>query len=331
MNPTQQLQLSIALPLRNQAELDALLLRLLDPQSQDYRRFLTAQEFADRFGPAESDYAAVIAFAKTNGLAVTATHQNRTLVGISATVADIENTLHVHLLLYQHPYDVRQFHAPDADPSVDLAVPLLHICGLNDYSRPRPAGCTGTGSGGSFKAYDLRSAYLPDVGSANAVGQNVAIVEFSSDYYPGDITAYESACGLPNVPVQRVQLDGYTGLGGGTNNVGQTGEVSLDIEMAIALTAGLNSVTVYEGLYARPADILNRIATDDTASQISISWYGWVPQGGERQSSRHSGSSPPRANRSSSPQAMPGLSTASTSREWIPRESSGSRTSGAQS
>ncbi len=156
LNSTQQLQLAIALPLRNQAGLDDFLRQLHDPQSPNYRRFLTPPEFADRFGPAESDYAAVIAFAKAHNLAVTGTWPNRTLVEVSGSAADIESTFHVHLLLYQHPYEARQFRAPDVDPSVNLAVPLLHICGLTDYNRPRPGNCTsGSDPSGAFRGSRL--------------------------------------------------------------------------------------------------------------------------------------------------------------------------------
>ena len=56
---TQALRLNIALPLRNEAELDALLQQLYDPQSPMFRQFLSVQEFTDRFGPTEADYAAL--------------------------------------------------------------------------------------------------------------------------------------------------------------------------------------------------------------------------------------------------------------------------------
>jgi hypothetical protein len=275
LNATQQLQLVIALPLRNQAKLDDFLRQLHDPQSPNYRRFLTAQEFADTFGPAESDYAGVIAFAQAHNLAVTGTWPNRTLVDVSGTVADIENALHVHLFLYQHPYEARQFRAPDVDPSVNLAVPLLHICGLNDYNRPWPANCgTGSGTNGSFRGFDFRNAYLPDAGSVTGSGQNVAIATFEADYYQSDITAYENACGLPNVNVQKVRLDSYNG-----NPNNHNGEVSLDIEMAIAMAPGLQGVVVYEGYFALSQDVMNQIAIDDSARQISCSWLHWIQPG----------------------------------------------------
>ena len=38
----------------------------------NYHHYLTPEQFTERFGPTEQDYQAVIAFAKANGLTVTA-------------------------------------------------------------------------------------------------------------------------------------------------------------------------------------------------------------------------------------------------------------------
>ena len=40
--------------------------------------------------------------------------------------------------VYQHPTEARTFYAPDAEPSLDLAVPVLGISGLDNYALPRP-------------------------------------------------------------------------------------------------------------------------------------------------------------------------------------------------
>jgi subtilase family serine protease len=96
------------------------------------------------------------------------------------------------------------------------------------------------------------------------VGQAVGLYEMAS-YYSNDITAYESKTGLPNVPVTNILVDDFTNAPGyGTL------EVSLDIEMAIAMAPGLSEVLVYEG--STPNDILNQMATDNLAKQLSSSW-----------------------------------------------------------
>src|ERR1700677_2428100 len=111
---------------------------------------------------------------------------------------------------------------------------------------------------------DSRAAYMPGV-TLTGAGQSVGLLEFDSGYYQSDITNYETQAGLPNVPVKPVLLDGYNGDAGIGND-----EVSLDIEMAISMAPGLDSVIVYEG--STTDDILNRMATDNLAKQLSASW-----------------------------------------------------------
>src|SRR5438270_12930514 len=65
--PAEPVQLALALPLRRQPELDALLARLYDPNDPLYGQFLTPEEFAARFAPTEQQYAAVAAFARQQG------------------------------------------------------------------------------------------------------------------------------------------------------------------------------------------------------------------------------------------------------------------------
>ena len=98
----------------------------------------------------------------------------------------------------------------------------------------------------------------------NGAGQAVGLFELDG-YYPNDVAAYASLAGLPNVPLTNVLLNGFSG-NPGANNV----EVVLDIDMAVAMAPGLSKVIVYQGRV--PNDVLNRMATDNQARQLSCSW-----------------------------------------------------------
>ncbi|MGH7973275.1 MAG: protease pro-enzyme activation domain-containing protein, partial [Limisphaerales bacterium] len=156
LSPTNRLDLAIGLPLRNQEALANLLADIYDPASPRYHHYLLTGEFTERFGPSESDYAAVVEFARSNHFAITAVHPNRMLVSVNAAVADIERALHVTLKLYPHPSEARSFYAPDTEPALDLAVPVLHISGLDNLIIPRPA--------------NLRPTPLPPTGSPIPLG-----------------------------------------------------------------------------------------------------------------------------------------------------------------
>jgi subtilase family serine protease len=277
---TNHLNLAIGLSLRNEAALDELLQQIYDPASPNFRHYLTSEQLTERFGPTEQDYQAIIDFAKANGLTVTGTHPNRVILDVSGTVADMERIFHVTMHTYRHPTENRTFFAPDTEPSIDLAIPILHISGLDDFIRPRPmsfhtipldqltrtAPASGSGPSGLYMGNDFRAAYVPGV-SLNGSGQVVGLLELDG-YYTSDITNYEHQAGLTNVPLQNVLIDSFNGKAGGNN-----GEVALDIEMAIAMAPGLSNVVVYEEQNGgNIVDMLNRMLTDNLAKQISSSW-----------------------------------------------------------
>lgn len=280
-----RLDLGIGLPLRNQDKLNRLLRQLYDPASPDFRHYLTPSQFTEQFGPTEQDYQALIDFAQANGLTVTATYPNRELLDVNGSVAEIERVFHVTLRTYWDPRQNRTFYAPDVEPSFDLTVPVLHISGLDNYFKPRPMfvkvipmaerpGVTadlGSGPSGSYMGNDFRAAYVPDVSpSLNGAGQSIALLELDG-YYPNDIRDYEMSNGLPNVTLTNILVDEASAPPGAGNS-----EVALDIEMAIAMAPGISNVMVYQG--PNPGTSLNllhllqQIATDNVAKQISSSW-----------------------------------------------------------
>jgi len=279
---SQHLRLAIGLPLRNQEALSNLLQQIYDPASANYHHYLTPQQFTEQFGPTKQDYQAVIAFAKANGLTVTETHPNRVLLDVDGTVAEIEKAFHVTMRVYQHPTESRTFYAPDAEPTPALSVPVLHISGLDNYSLPRPlyratplanaqnvAPNAGSGPLGTYMGKDFRAAYAPGTRLAGS-GQVVGLLQFDG-YTPGDITYYENLAGLPSITLSNVLIDGASG---GPSGSGGEVEVSLDIEMAISMATNLSGVMVYMAPNPSPwADLLNRMANDNAAKQLSSSWF----------------------------------------------------------
>ena len=279
---SQRLNLAIGLPLRNQAELDALLRQLYDPASPNYRHYLTPEEFTARFGPTEQDYQALVQFAQARGFKVTGKHSNRLLLDVEGAVRDVEKAFNVTMRLYPHPKEKRDFYAPDTEPSVDFSVPILHVSGLDNYAPPHPnvvvrpasvAGSVtpkaGSGPSGYYMGSDFRHAYVPGT-SVTGAGQSVGLLQFDG-FYQSDITAYESQAGLPNVPITVVPVQG----GISTPGSGAI-EVSLDIEMVISMAPGVSRIYVYEAPNSSAywVDLLSQMATDNLAKQISCSWGG---------------------------------------------------------
>ena len=115
-----------------------LLRQLYDPASPNFHQFLTPAEFTAQFGPTEQDYAAVKHLRGADGFTVAGTHRNRLVLDVRARPADAENAFHVKLRTYRHPTEHRNFFAPDAEPTVDAALPIEHVSGLDNYSLRRP-------------------------------------------------------------------------------------------------------------------------------------------------------------------------------------------------
>ena len=273
-----RLKLAISLPLRNPEDLADFLKQVYDPASPNFRHYLTPEQFTERFGPTRENYQAVIDFVKSQGLTVTGTHSNRALVDVSGAVTDIEQAFHVHLLVYNHPFESRTFYAPDVEPSVDTAAPILEVNGLDNYVLPRPLyrsrssnvahtsnakPAFGSGPSGTYIGNDFRAAYVPGV-TLTGAGQKVGLFEIGG-YYTNDLMQYASQAGLTNVlAITNVLVEGY-GTPGPYN-----AEVALDIEMVMSMAPGAQ-IVVYES-NGGIIDVLERMISDNLAKQLSCSW-----------------------------------------------------------
>lgn len=296
------LHLAISLPVPNRSELDAIVQEVSDPKSPNYQHFLTPGQTAQKFGADEKDYQALIAFAQSHGLAVTARHRNRLLLSVNGRAAAVNAAFHIQLQERRRP-DGSIFYAPDREPSVDLDTKILHVAGLENFVLPKHHhGWSGSGPGGSFQPPDIRNAYVPH-SELNGQGQSVGLFEFDG-YYTAVIQKYQQQFNI-NVPVQNVLNDGFVAtpaqsgppqcgcnptlacLGesflpgspippAGTPGPGQ-GEDTLDIFMAMTMSPGLSGIYVYEGCNAD--DILATMAelNSDGALplQLSSSWTWW--------------------------------------------------------
>jgi kumamolisin len=276
----QTLELSISLPLRDEAGLRALLRDLCNPASPSFRQYLSVEDFTARFGPSVADYNALLNFAALHNLHARQYAANRRVLDVQGTVGDIEKAFHIRIGLYQLPGATRNFFAPDREPATDLALPILHISGLDNEippharlvrgqtgTRPSRAG-TGSGPDGNYIGSDIRAAYYGGTALTGA-GQSVGLLEYAG-YNIADVQNYFTQVNQPfNVPIVGVSLNGANLKCTGKCN---DGEQSLDIEEAISMAPGLAQLVVYVG--HSDVSMLNQMAVDNTSKQLSSSW-GW--------------------------------------------------------
>ena len=287
---SQSLHLVITLPLRNEDQLDQLLRDLYDPSSPSYRQFLTVEQFTEQFGPTQAEYNALINFAQEKGLTVEGVSPNRINLQVSGPVANVEAAFHVNFGVYQHPTENRTFYAPDREPTTDLTFSLWHISGLDNFSKPHPAGLerrpansdlsssatTGSGPSASFLGSDMRAAYYGGTALTGS-GQSVGLLEYVGTDLTDLNTYFTNAKQTNSVPITLLSTDGTstscvdTTAGGNCDDTEQT----LDMTQALGMAPGLSSLVVYVG--STDAAIFNAMATASPLNaQLGSSWT-WYP------------------------------------------------------
>ncbi len=289
----QVLQLDLVLQLSDSAGLDSFLKDLYDPTSPSFRHFVTPQEFTARFGPSQSDYDAVVRFAKTYGFQVVGGTRDSMDVQVKGSVANIEAAFHVNMRTYQHPTENRAFFSPDAEPTLDLPFNLWHISGLDNYSVPHAMlenkdvyaqahgidasqvvshATTGSGPSASFLGSDMRAAYYN--GALTGTGQKVGLFEYYGTDLADLTTYFTNTHQTNNVPVTLLSTDGTSTSCLKKSRCDDT-EQTLDMTQAIGMAPGLAGLTMYVG--STDTAIIGKMTTDTPlAGTIGCSW-GWTP------------------------------------------------------
>ena len=200
--PRLYLHFSMTAAQRN--DLNQLLTALEDPQSPEYHRFLTPEEYGARFGLNTADLAEITLWLENHGFSKVEVSHSRTFVSFSGTVALAESAFHVpmHNYILNGEAQVANTH--------DLALPkalegiVESVGGLNNFRlkpqlRVRPQ-FTSSFSGNTFLApddwetiYDVKPLYAQGL---NGTGVKIAVVG-QSDVQLSDLAAFRVAAGLP--------------------------------------------------------------------------------------------------------------------------------------
>ena len=294
---SQTMNLDVVLPLADRPGLQSFLQELYDPASLIYRHFLTVPEFTARFGPSQADYDAVVSFAQANGFAVVGGTHDGMEVQVKGPVAAVQTAFHVTMRTYQDPATNRIFYAPDREPTVNLAFPLWHISGLDNYSIPHPMfvkkgdyakahgldpeavvshATTGSGPSASFLGSDMRAAYYGGTALTGA-GQNLGLFEYAGTDLADLTTYYKNAGQTNSVPITLLSTDGTSTScvdsrsGGDCDDTEQT----LDMTQALGMAPDLASLVMYVG--STDTAIISSMTTHSPLpTTIGCSW-GWTP------------------------------------------------------
>jgi kumamolisin len=276
-NPSAKLDISMALPLQNQAQLVQFLHDLQDRSSPSYHQFLKAGEFAGLYGASDAQLQAVKAFLTQRGVPAKSisVSPNRTRVMFTASTALVESAFGV--AIDDYTYQGQTFYSATSDPVLPADLHVKAVFGLDDgvqwhahniqnlHPAPAPKG-KGAGPSG-YAPQQIAAAYdWPSITSVTN-GANVSIaIATAFTYRTQDVRKFWSTYGLPN------HVLGNVPIGGSTNSL--NGETTLDIERSGAMAPGAD-IRVYECV--NPADAnfdleFETIADNDSEQVVSTSW-----------------------------------------------------------
>lgn len=277
---SQKISLSVALNVNDESALEQLIARLNTPGDPLYGRYLSPQQFTEQFAPSEQDYNQVVQYLSGLGLTVESTQPNRLLINVSGPSSTIESAFQVSMHQYVAS-DGRIAFASTSDPMIDdsVAPKIRAVAGLQNltqfksYAHPLAKGAkpqqVGSGPNGGLAPADIKKAYNLAGLTQTGAGQTLGLFELDG-YTASDITGYASHFGIATTPtLQNVLVDTATGTPGS----GAT-EVTLDIELMVAIAPGATKILVYEGPNSEQGllDTYAKIANDNLAKNVSTSW-----------------------------------------------------------
>jgi subtilase family serine protease len=252
-----------------QTALHALLLAQQDRASASYHKWLTPEQYADRFGMIRADLAKVTAWLQSEGLTVNSTSRSRTQISFSGTAAQIDSAFRTEIHHYLINGEIHfaastALSVPDA-----FAGTVLSVGNLSDFrAKPRTAlssdlfsfglspHYTNSTSGDHYLApadfatmYDLTPLYTAGF---DGTGQTIAImgqtaIQTSTVDDTGDLDDFRTAAGLPTRTSANFQQVLVTGTGNPAIVPSDLVEADLDLEWAEAVAPNVNLIFVYIG------------------------------------------------------------------------------------
>ncbi|MGA2170762.1 MAG: protease pro-enzyme activation domain-containing protein, partial [Terracidiphilus sp.] len=143
-NPDQKLRLVLTVQPPHMAEEEQFIKELVTKGSPNFHKFLTQDQWNERFGPSVEDEQAVVDWAQSVGLTVTHRYPNRLLVDVEGTAGTIEKAFGVTINNYQVGDEVD--FSNDRDPVIpaNLSGILRAVTGLSNVERPHRIGSRNT-------------------------------------------------------------------------------------------------------------------------------------------------------------------------------------------
>lgn len=275
-----------------QRAITQLLAQQQDRKSSNYHKWLTPEQYADRFGLSQNDMQQMAAWLKAKGFSMVQAARGRNWISFTGTAAQVQSAFGTEI----HHYNVNgELHYANATPPMVPAAlrgVITGLRGLHDFL-PRPMGIRRNAAlrpdynssvygalvapGDIATIYDINALY--DAG-IDGSGQKLAVMG-RTDIYLADINDFRTGFGLSSISCTTNSSGVITacsdphfsyklyGTDPGLSTHGDISEADLDLEWSGAVARGaqiiyVNSSDTFTSFY----DAIN----DNLAPVISLSY-----------------------------------------------------------
>ncbi len=281
--------LQLQRPPEQEQALKEFLDQLHDPASPNFHRWLSAQEFGEKYGLAQDDLNTITTWLQSHGFQVNVVYPSGMLIDFSGSAGQVREAFRTEI----HDLEVRgvKHMANMSDPQIPaaLAPAVVGVVSLHDFTphlmhKPRPNYTITSGGYQLVVPADLATIYNlnPLFGAGySGQGQTIVVIEDTNVYTTSDWTTFRSTFGLSGYTAGSfAQI--HPAPGSGTNNCsnpgvnGDDGEAILDAEWAsaaapsaaIELASCGDTNTTFGGLIALQ-NLLNESSTPPAIVSIS--------------------------------------------------------------
>lgn len=267
----QTLHLAINLPFGNPQGMEQFVASVSDPNSPNYRHFITPDEVGSRFGLQLSKVGEVVSYLKANGISVKLVGKNRLTILADATVSQAEEAFNTRIenFAISNPKTGQSelhysFTGSVSVPS-KLGRAIETISGLENFSHAIRRDLTPAHTRTLYNTAPLFSA------GNHGEGRTIAISSWDG-FQLSNATTLITTFKLPTPAAGPLSNVSVTTIDGGSQNGAQAGEGDLDIQMVLTV-APLANVIIYDG-NGSLINVLTQEVNDNKADIITES-YGW--------------------------------------------------------
>jgi pseudomonalisin len=273
IDPAQPMRIAVALQMQNAQALQNLVQQQATPGSSNFNKYITPAQFNATYAPSSASVAAVTSYLASAGLGNISVAPNGLFVTATGTAAQVQAAFNTSLFNFNQKS--KQIFVNTTPVQVPQALNgiVLSVLGLNNVPATSPiTECD------VAKPRCLRLTYNPQtywraydaVHVAKGAKTSIAIMaEGDVSSVTPDLRTFETAMGLPQVPVTVVQV------GVASTDTAGADEWDLDTQYTTGMAGTVKNLYIYDTTSLTDQDTaleFNRWVTDDLAQVANASF-----------------------------------------------------------